>query len=202
MEPNHLTAIIGVIMLTLAGTGLAVIEENPKAPTVTTHKYHLTWQMAGGAEVMSAGVTDGTSQQMALTIKAENVTVVALAAKWVDHPPSRFASAASVSISLTDPNGTQAGTAQGTDGGAGLGIDAGVQNEVPKEANISASSLSKAWDVVLVKYPPATKGTGAWKITISTTRGGFHPLRSGSVTVDIVLEYITYKADLKEAVKG
>jgi len=202
MEPNHVTAIIGVILLTVAGIGGATIVEKPAATNVTTHKYHLTWQMAGGAQTMSTTVTDGATQQITLTVQDANVTVVALAATWVDNPPSRLASAATVSISLADPNGTQAGTGQGTDGGTGIGIDAGVQNEVPKEANITAGSLAEAWDKVLVNYPPAAKGTGPWKITISSTRGGFHPLRNGSVTVGIVLEYVTYKADLKEAVKG
>jgi len=202
MEPNHVTAIIGVILLTVAGVGLATIEEKPAATNVTTHRYHLSFPLSDGSVTNTATVQDGATQTFQLAVADSNLTIATFVAKWTDSPPSRLASAATVSIQLMDPTGKQVGGVQSTDGATGINIPGGPQNEVPAEANISYSSEAKAWDYVLVHYPATANGTGNWKVTISCTRGGFHPVRAGSVAVDVELGYQFYKADLKEAVKG
>jgi hypothetical protein len=182
--------------------GLATIEEKPAATNVTTHRYHLSFPLSDGSVTNTATVQDGATQTFQLPVEDSNLTIATFVAKWTDSPPSRLASAATVSIQLMDPTGKQVGGVQSTDGTTGINIPGGPQNEVPAEANISYSSEAKAWDYVLVHYPPTANGKGNWKVTISCTRGGFHPVRAGSVAVDVELGYQFYKADLKEAVKG
>jgi hypothetical protein len=200
MQPNQLTAIIGVILLVVAGSGLATVQEKPRTPVVSTHKYTLTFQMSAGTQSASASVTDGASQTVQINVKDYNLTVFALAAKWTDNKPLLVTQSATVMFQLTDPAGKQAGTAQGTDGSAGIAMVV-PENAVPSPDNITASNEAKAWQEVLRMDPPATNGTGDWKLTISCQRGGFHPLRSGSVTVTIGVGYEFYLADLKEAGK-
>jgi len=199
MQPNQLIAIIGVILLVIAGSGLATVKEKPRTPVVLTHKYTLTFQMSAGTQSASASVADGASQQVQINVKDNNLTVFVLAAKWTDNK-AVYMSSATVLFQLTDPAGKQAGTAQGTDGSVGIGM-AVPENAVPSGDNITAPNLAKAWEEVLKMDPPATNGTGTWKLTISCQRGGFHPLRSGSVSVTIAVGYEFYMADLREAGK-
>lgn len=201
MEPNHVTAIIGVLLLTIAGVGGATIVEKPAGPRVTGHTYHLSFPLTDGSLSDKATVQDGASADIQLPLTEANLTLVVFAATWTDSPPSRFASAATVSISLSDPSGAQVGSGQGTDGTKGVAIPVGAPNAVPPEKNISASSEATAWDYVLVHFPANVTGTGNYKVTISCTRGGFHPLRDGSVSVNVEMVYKFYRADLKEVTK-
>jgi hypothetical protein len=199
MQPNQLTAIIGVILLVVAGSGLATVKEKPRTPIVLTHKYELTFEMSASTQTASASVADGASQQVQINVKENNLTVFVLVAKWTDNK-AVYMSSATVLFQLTDPSGKQAGTAQGTDGSTGIGIVV-PENAVPSGDNITAPNLAKAWEKVLNMDPPATNGTGTWKLSISCQRGGFHPLRSGSVSVTIAVADEYYLANLREAGK-
>jgi len=197
MEPNHFTAIIGAVLLIIAGTGLAVVEEPQQAPRVTSHKYHLTFPMADGTETSAGTANDGQTSEALVTVDTLNLTIVGVIVRWTDNQP-RFTQAAMVSVQVKDPSGTQVGAGQGQDGGTGVVIPAGPMNEVPQDDNITASSEARAWAKVLDNYPPVSNGTGGWKLTITVTRGGFHPIRSGSVDFTIDLTYQFYQADLEE----
>jgi hypothetical protein len=197
MEPNHVTAIIGAVLLIIAGTGLFVVEEPSGKNQVTSHKYHLTFPLTNDKETSAGTANDGQTSEALVTVDTLNLTIAGVIVRWTDNQP-RFTQAAMVSVQVNDPSGTQVGAGQGQDGGTGVVIGAGLLNEVPPEDNITASSEARAWAKVLDDYPTVSNGTGGWKLTITVTRGGFHPIRSGSVDFTIDLIYQFYQADLEE----
>jgi hypothetical protein len=196
MQPNHLTAIIGAAMLIVAGVGLFSIEEKPATTNTGVLKYHVSFPISVGGSGTTVSVNDGATVEAMITLDQPNMTFVGLVVTWTDHAP-RFTSASTVSVQLNDPNGTQVGAGTGTDGAKGYGIIGGPQASPPADYDIKARSESQAWQKVLDANPPMVNGTGGWKMKVSVTRGGFHPLRSGSadVTLDIVCNY--YQADVK-----
>jgi hypothetical protein len=196
MQPNHLTAIVGAAMLIAAGIGLFTIEEKPQGDQGTTWKFHVSFPIQEGSSSTTASVNDGASVDVMISLDQPNMTFVGLLVTWADNAP-RFTSAATVTVQLSDPNGTQAGAGTGTDGSKGLAIPAGPQATAPAEYDIKASSEGHAWQRVLDDNPPMVNGTGGWKMKVTVSRGGFHPIRSGSadVTLDLIFSY--YQADLK-----
>jgi len=196
MQPNHFTAIIGAAMLIVAGVGLVIVEEEPQGDQGTTWKFHVSFPITDSGQSSVVSVNDGASVDAMITLDQPNMTFVGLSVKWQDNMP-RFTSAATVSVQLSDPNGTQAGAGSGTDGVKGLAIVAGPQATAPDEYDIKAGSENQAWQKVLDANPPMVNGTGGWKMRVSVTRGGFHPLRSGSADVSLELIFSYYQADLK-----
>jgi hypothetical protein len=196
MQPNHLTAIIGAAMLIVAGVGLFTIEEKPQGDQGTTWKFHVSFPITDSSKSTVVSVNDGASADAMITLDQPNMTFVGLSVKWQDNMP-RFTSAATVSVQVSDPNGTSAGEGSGTDGAKGFAINAGPQATAPAEYDIKASSEGQAWQKVLDANTPTTNGTGGWKMRVSVTRGGFHPLRSGSADVTVELIFSYYQADLK-----
>ena len=77
---------------------MTTIEEKPAAATVTTHRYHLSFPLSDGSVTNTATVQDGATQTFQLAVADANLTIVTFVAKWTDSPPSRLASAATVSI--------------------------------------------------------------------------------------------------------
>jgi|GEM_PF-6860966 len=196
MQPNHLTAIIGVVLLIVAGAGLGTIEEKPAATNAGALKYHVSFPLYNGSQGTAGSVSDGATVVTIITVDQPNITFVALNVIWRDNAPLRTP-AATVSVQMSDPNGTQVGAGSGSDGTKGITINAGPQATAPAEYDIKASSEAQAWKKVLDAHTPTTNGTGGWKITVSVTRGGFHPLRKGSVDVNLGLLLTTYQAQVK-----
>jgi len=187
---------IGAAMLIVAGIGLFTIEEKPQGDQGTTWTFHVSFPIFSGGQSSVVTVNDGASVDALITLDQPNMTMVGLAVTWVDNAP-RFTSAATVLVELTDPNGTEAGTDVGNDGTQGFTINAGPQATAPAEYDIKAGSEGRAWQKVLDANTPTTNGTGGWKMKVLVTRGGFHPLRSGSADVSLELVFSYYQADLK-----
>ncbi len=196
MQPNHFTAIIGAAMLIVAGVGLFTIEEKPQGDQGTTWKFHVSFPISEGSQGSLVTVNDGATAEAAITLDQPNMTFVGLVVTWVDHVP-RFTSAAMVSVQLNDPNGTQVGAGSGTDGSKGFAVIGGPQASPPADYDIKARSETQAWQKVLDANPPMVNGTGDWKMKVSVTRGGFHPLRAGSADVSLELMFSYYQAELK-----
>ena len=196
MRPNHLTAIIGVVLLLVAGAGLGAIEEKPQASHTGALKFHVSFPLHNGSEGTAGSVSDGATVTTIINVNHPNITFLALKVIWRDNAP-RLTSAATVSVQMADPNGTQVGTGSGSDGTTGFTINGGAQTNAPADYDLKANSLTQAWQKVLDANPSNSNGTGGWKITVSATRGGFHPLRKGSVDINLEMLNTTYQAEVK-----
>ena len=191
MQPNHLIALVGVLLIASSVTGLVVVKE--KLPGESNQwdfkTYHASFPTAKGSVTDSGSTADGGTGSSTLTIEDVNLTGGTLRISWTDNQP-RFRPSASVSVDVQGPQ-DQAGSGQGSSGS--ISIDLGPFSTAPNETDIEALTIEDATKDAFENNPATTTGTGDWTITLTVTRSGFAgPFRQGSVDWTMTIEYENY----------
>lgn len=193
MQPNHLIAIVGVVLIATSVAGLIVIEESRPGEGYNWHLKTFGLQFPiTQAEVSGSGTTaDSSSDSVTLRISERNLTEATLNFNWVDNRPLLSRTAATVTVGYNGPQG-QTGS-DSSDSGS-ITFELGGLNSAPNETEVEAETAEEAVESGYELNPPTTEGTGDWEITVSVERQGFLPRpRPGSVDWVIVIDFSSYE---------